>query len=188
MQENINKKSDLIVESKLNKLIKKVTQDIEEFKFNNAVISLMEFVDYIKQHNYGKDVLEKLVLLISPFAPHLAEEMHEKLGNKNFVSLANWPKVNESKINEELEKQEEIINKTIDDILNIKKLANIDNPKTYLYVIPKELKLFQENKNIIKDKTDSKDIKIFAVNDKDKYDPKHKAMKAKPGKPAIYLE
>ena len=188
LQENISKKSDLIVESKLNKLIKKVTQDIEEFRFNNAVISLMEFVDYIKQHNYSKDVLDKLVLLISPFAPHLAEEMHEKLGNKNFVSLANWPKVNESKINEELEKQEEIINKTIDDILNIKKLADIDNPKTYLYVIPKELKLFQENKNIIKDKTSSKDVKVFAVNDKDKYDPKHKAMKSKPNKPALYLE
>ncbi|MEK6841346.1 MAG: class I tRNA ligase family protein, partial [Nanoarchaeota archaeon] len=78
LQENISKKSDDVIESKLNKLIKKVTQDVEEFRFNNAIISIMEFSDYIKKHNYDKDVLEKLILLISPFAPHLGEEIWEK--------------------------------------------------------------------------------------------------------------
>jgi len=188
LTENVNKKDDLIVESKLNKLIKKVTQEIEEFRFNNAIISIMEFSEYIKDKNYNKDTLTKLTLLMSPFAPYLAEEIYEKLGNKKFISLSTWPKADESKINEDLEKQEETISKTIDDINNIKKLAKIDNPRTYIYTIPKELNLFQENLEMLKNKTNSKLLKIFVVNDKSKYDPQNKAMKAKPSKPAIYLE
>ena len=188
LQENISKKSDEVVESKLNKLIKKVTQEIEEFRFNNAIISIMEFSEYIKKHNYDKDVLEKLILLTSLFAPHLGEEIWEKLGNKGFISLASWPKADEKKINEELEKQEENLKRTVDDINNIKKLVNINNPKTYIYCIPKEIKLYEENKEFLKNVTNSKLIEVFAVNDKGKYDPKNKANKAKIGKPAIFLE
>ena len=186
--ENVSKKNDLIVESKLNRLIKKVTQDIEDFRFNNAIISIMEFSEYIKNKNYNKDTLEKLILMISPFSPHLAEEMHEKLGNKSFASISEWPKANESKINENLEKEEESVSNTIKDILNIKKLVNIENPKTYIYVIPKELEIYNQNKDGIKISTSSKDVNVYAVNDKLKHDPKNKAHKAKPNKPAIYLE
>ena len=188
LQENISKKNDSIVESKLNKLIKKVTQDVGEFRFNNAIISIMEFSDYIKNKDYDKNTLMKLVLLISPFAPHLAEEMNENLGNKGFLSLASLPKYDEKKINEELEKQEEFVNKTIQDINNIKKLSNIENPRTYLYVIPKELKLFNENLNLIKSLSNSKTVIIYAVNENKKYDPQNKASKAKPGRPSIFLE
>src|SRR3989344_3841915 len=186
--ESINKKNELIVESKINKLIKKVTLDIEEFRFNNAIISIMEFSEYIKNKNYDKNTLTKLVLLISPFAPHLAEEMNEKLGDKGFVSLASWPKADEKKINEILEKEEEIINKTIEDINNIKKLSNINNPKTYLYVIPKNLKLFEDNKDTIKIISGSILVNVYVVNDSKRYDPKNKASKAKLGRPSIYLE
>jgi len=186
--ENIKKKNDEIVESKLNKLIKKVTKDIEEFKFNNAIISIMEFSDYLKKHNYDKETLEKLILLISPFAPHLAEEMNERLGNKNFVSIASWPKVDEKKINERLEQLEEILNKAKQDILNIKNILKIEKPKTYIYCIPKELDFFKQNKDYLKTSTDSSLLEIYAVNDKNRYDPENKAKKAKAGKPAIFLE
>ena len=186
--ENLNKKNDEVVESKLNNLIKKVTQDIEDFKFNNAIILIMEFSDYIKNKNYNKEILGKLVLLISPFVPHIAEEMWEKLGNKNFVSISNWPKCDEKKIDEELEKQEDNLKKTVGDILNIKKLVKIDNPKVYIYCIPKEVKFYEENKEFLKDKTDSKSVFVYANNDKNKYDPQNKAMKSKFGKPAIFLE
>ncbi len=183
--DKINKKNDLIVESKLNKLIKKVTEEIENFKYNNAIISIMEFSDYIKDKNYDKNTLTKLILLFSPFSPHLAEEMFSKLGNKGFASLEKWPKCDEKKINENLEKEEEIIEKLIQDIKNIKKLANIENPEVYLYCIPKEIDLYEKNKDKIKD---CKNIKIYAVNDKNKFDPENKSSKAKLGKPAIYLK
>jgi len=188
LQENLSNKNAAIVESKLNKLIKKVTQDLEEFRFNNATISIMEFSGYIKKYNYNEDVLEKLVLLISPFAPHIAEEMYEKLGNKGFASLALWPKADESKINEELEKQEENLKNTVDDINNIKNLIKIETPQTYIYTIPKELELFNRNSNFLKDATGSKSVMVFANNDKSIFDPEGKASKAKPGKPAIYLK
>ncbi|MEK6835813.1 MAG: class I tRNA ligase family protein, partial [Nanoarchaeota archaeon] len=171
-----------------NKLIKKITQDIEEFRFNNTIISIMEFSDYLRKRNYNKATLEKLILLISPFAPHLTEEIWEKLGNKGFISVASWPKYDEQKINEKLEKQEENLNKTVIDINNIKKLVKIENPKTYIYCIPKELKLYEENKDYIRQATNSKEVYVYANNDKNRYDPQNKAKKAKPEKPAIYLE
>ena len=186
--ENLKKKNDEVVESRLNKLIKKVTLEIEEFRFNNAIISIMELSDYIKNKNYDKETLEKLILLISPFAPHLSEEMWEKIGNKGFVSVASWPKADEKKINDSLEKQEDSLKKTVDDINNIKKLANIHHPKTYIYCIPKELKFFEENLKFLENATNSVKTEAFAVNDKNKYDPQNKAMKAKSGKPAIFLE
>ncbi len=188
LQDKISKKNDEIVESKLNKLIKKITQDIEEFRFNNTIISIMEFSDYLRKRNYNKATLEKLILLISPFAPHLTEEIWEKLGNKGFISVASWPKYDEQKINEKLEKQEENLNKTVIDINNIKKLVKIENPKTYIYCIPKELKLYEENKDYIRQATNSKEVYVYANNDKNRYDPQNKAKKAKPEKPAIYLE
>ncbi len=184
----LSKRNDEIVESKLNKLIKKFTQDMEEFRFNNAIISIMEFSDYIKKHDYNKGTLEKLILLIAPFAPHLAEEMYEKLGNKSFVSIASWPKADEKKINEQLEKQEENLMQTISDINNIKKLVKNEVPKTYIYCIPKEVKFYEENLDLLKNSTNSRSINVYAVNDKNKHDPQSKAKKAKPGKPAIYLE
>ena len=186
--DNLKKKNDEIVESRLNKLIKKITFDIEEFRFNNAIISIIEFSDYIKNKDYDKETLEKLILLISPFAPHLAEEMHEKLGNKGFCSLASWPKCDEKKINENLEKLEELINKTKDDIINIKNMLKLYKPEVYIYCIPKEFELFNKNLEFLRNSTDSLSIKVFSVNDKNKYDPKNKAVKAKLNRPAIYLE
>jgi len=184
---NVNEKNDLVVESKLNKLIKKVTLDIEEFKLNNAIISIMEFSDYIKNKDYNKEVLEKLILLISPFSPHLAEEMHEKLGNKNFVSLASWPKYDKKKINEKLEEQEKNVENLINDINNVVKLVKKEVSKCYIYVIPKEKEIYENETELISKKTNLS-AKIFMVNDKNKYDPQNKSMKAKINKPAIYLE
>jgi len=187
LMNNINKKTDLVVESKLNKLIKKVTEDIKEFKLNNAIISIMEFSDYIKNKNYNKDVLGKLIFLISPFAPHLAEEMNEKLGNKKFVSISEWPKCDDKKINEKLEEQERNIESLVNDINNVLNLVKKKVSKCYVYVIPKEKEIYEQNIDLINKKTNL-EIKIFAVNDKSKYDPQNKSLKSKPGKPALYLE
>jgi 16S rRNA G1207 methylase RsmC len=59
--------------------------------------------------------------------------------------------------------------------------------KVFLYCLPQEKALLEENLEAIKART-SMETKIFAVNDKEKYDPQNKAGKAKPSKPAIYLE
>lgn len=82
----------------LHKTIKKVGEDIQEFKFNTAVAQLMIFVNEAKNFELGKDGQEfwkKFVIILSPFAPHIAEEMWEMLGGKESVFKANWPKFEE---------------------------------------------------------------------------------------------
>ena len=147
-------------------------------------------VDEIEEEKeIKKSDLESFIKLISPITPHIAEELWEKIGNKTLVSLESWPKADESKINFELEKQEEIIEKTISDIQNIIKILkekqNKEPETIYLYVIPKEIQTY----NIPHlEKKLNKKIKIFAVNDPNKYDPENKSQKAKPNKPGIYLK
>jgi hypothetical protein len=62
-----------------------------------------------------------------------------------------------------------------------------DVKKVFVYVLPQEKQMYLGNIELIKKKTNL-EIEIFAVNDKNKYDPENKSSKAKPGKPGIYLE
>lgn len=78
------------------KMIKKVTEDMESFSFNTAISAFMIAVnDFSKIKTSSKEILSDLVVCLSPFAPHLAEELWEKLGNTSSVTLANWPTFNE---------------------------------------------------------------------------------------------
>jgi leucyl-tRNA synthetase len=119
--------NDTKQESKINKAIKDVTVNIESFKFNLAIISLMDVVNYLHtKDSVNKSVIERLVLLMSPFTPHICEEMWSKLGNKDFISLAKWPKFNESKIDEAGEAEEESISLLLADITKVMDLAKLD--------------------------------------------------------------
>ena len=122
--------------SKLHKTIRDVTKYIEEFKFNLACISLMEMVKYLdKQDKVGKDVLKGLVLLMAPFSPHVCEEMWSKLGEKEFVSLAAWPKFDETLIDEKGEFLEEFVESVKEDFENVKKLAKLDEVKEVKLIV-----------------------------------------------------
>ncbi|MCM8780328.1 MAG: leucine--tRNA ligase [Candidatus Omnitrophica bacterium] len=85
----------------MHKTIKKVTEDIEEFKFNTAIASLMEFVNAIYQLGADRQVFSNLLLMLAPFAPHLAEELWESLGNRESIFKSSWPKYNPQQITEE---------------------------------------------------------------------------------------
>ena len=108
--------------------------------------------------------------------------MWEKVGNKVFVSISSWPKFDKSKINDDLEVEEKMIENVRKDILTVLKLINIKPSKIYLYCIPKEKEILSKSKI-----SDFETI-IYAVNDKNIYDPQEKAKKAKLGKPAIFIE
>ena len=85
------------LEKDFHKTVKKVTSDIEEMKFNTAIAALMTLLNRIGE--VGKltaDELITFVKLLSPFAPHISEEIWEKLGRKGFVSLSEWPSFDES--------------------------------------------------------------------------------------------
>ena len=92
VQENLKDKADHALLRAMHKAIKKVTEDIEEFKFNTAIASLMEFTNAIYQSGADIEVFSNLVLLISPIAPHFSEELWQLLGNKESICKAAWPK------------------------------------------------------------------------------------------------
>ncbi|MDO8460532.1 MAG: leucine--tRNA ligase [Nanoarchaeota archaeon] len=181
-------KSSAKLEHKINKAVKGIDEDIKKFRYNLAVIKLRMLFESFDSE-ISKEDLEKFVKMLSLFCPHVAEEFWEMLGNKGFVSLSSWSEVDESKIKEEFDKADRIIESTIGDIINILKLLkekqNKEGNKIYLYVLPQEIN-FYDGEEIAK--RVGKEVKIFVVNDKNKYDPQGKAAKAKPGKPAIYIE
>lgn len=130
LEKKITNKTNKRLENKTHKTIKEVTQHINEFKFNLALISIMGFTDYLaSEEEVNKESLETLVKILSPFAPHLAEEMWEKLGHKKFVSLEKWPKHDDKKIDVKAEAEEEMVQQTITDIRKVLELAKIEQPK-----------------------------------------------------------
>jgi len=170
---------------KVNKTIKNVTEQIENIDLRKSTIEIRELFDLIsKQIEISKDTFEKSIKLIAPFCPHIAEELWEKLGNIGFISTAEWPKYTEIK---KSAKQENVTENIIENLKQTveKIISSQEVKKIYLYAMPFEIKQIDSDKI---EKAFGKPIKIFAVNDSDKYDPENKAKKALPGKPSIFVE
>jgi leucyl-tRNA synthetase len=86
----------------LHRMIDKVTRDIEALSFNTAIARMMEFVNFCTPlERRPRAILEPFVTVLSPFAPHLAEELWEVLGRPAPVSLAAWPAVEERWLRDE---------------------------------------------------------------------------------------
>ena len=86
----------------LHKAIKKVTDDIDRQAFNTVVSNLMIAVNELNDLKCNKrHILKDLIVLIAPYAPHFAEELWEKLGHTESITLANWPKFDEQHLKED---------------------------------------------------------------------------------------
>jgi len=82
----------------LHQTIKKVTLDIESLNFNTAISQMMIFVnEFLNRGVKPRSAIEMFVLLLSPFAPHLAEELWEKLGHKQSLAYESCPQYDEVK-------------------------------------------------------------------------------------------
>lgn len=88
----------------LHETIKKVTDDIEGFRFNTAISALMIFNNEAMKWDVKPiDVLKPFVLLLSPFAPHIAEELWQKLGQSKTLANEPWPEYNEAYMVDEVQ-------------------------------------------------------------------------------------
>ena len=96
------------------------------------------------------------MLLLSPFTPHIAEELWELTGNKGFISLEKWPNYDETKIDLEAEFAEQFVSNTIADINSVLELTKISNPTRITLIVSEEWKydffkvfrdLLQETRN-----------------------------------------
>ena len=180
-------KDDLKLLNKLHRAIIFVEENLEKFQYNFALVKLSELIGRFEKAEYSRKSFENLLLLFSPFMPHICEELWHKIGNKSFVSEESWPVAEKKFISEELEQQEKALEKTIEDVRHILKIVGKPAKKIYIYAIPKEVEVYKEMSNDLK-KEFSAEINVFAVNDTKKYDPEGKAQKAKPGKPGILVE
>ena len=81
----------------LHKTIKKVSSDIEAFKFNTAISSLMILMNDWYEHGGGdKEFCSAFLRMLSPFAPHLSEELWALIGEQQSIALASWPAYDEA--------------------------------------------------------------------------------------------
>ena len=145
------------LERLLHKTIKKVGEDIEGFKFNTAISALMILSnEFEKQENLPKEYFEKFLILLSPFTPHIVEELWNKLGNKESIFLSQWPAYDKNLIKEEEIEMLIQVNgklrdkiKTVADISEdeVKKLA-LTSEKIQKEILGKEIKkvIFVKNR------------------------------------------
>ena len=83
--------------------IKKVGDDVEGLHFNTAISQMMIFVNEVmKAEKRPRQLLEPFILLLSPFAPHIAEELWEKLGHATSLAYEPWPSYDATKLRQEI--------------------------------------------------------------------------------------
>ncbi|MBP6942554.1 MAG: class I tRNA ligase family protein [Candidatus Buchananbacteria bacterium] len=84
----------------IHSLIKKVSDDIEGLRFNTAISSMMEYLNGIQREEYSldKESAQSFLKLLSPFAPHIVEELWQQLGHAESITHESWPVADESKI------------------------------------------------------------------------------------------
>jgi leucyl-tRNA synthetase len=115
---------------------------MENFKFNLAIGSLMTFLNDLYKYREGpnkavlQEAIENLLVMLSPFAPHTAEELWEKTGHKDFLSVRKWPVADEGKIDPKLDMMENLLEQTKEDIKNVIKLVGKRPEKIKIYVSP----------------------------------------------------
>jgi leucyl-tRNA synthetase len=86
---------------RLHQAIKKVTEDLEGIRLNTAISALMIFVnETLKDENHSRQILETFLLLLAPFAPHLAEEIWQRLGHSQTLAGESWPVCEEKYLEE----------------------------------------------------------------------------------------
>ena len=115
------------LEKHIHKLIKKVTSDIDAMKFNTAIAAMMGTINTI--YDIGKITKEELSVLaklLSPFAPHLAEEIWSQLGREGLVSLAKWPEYDEAKTVDDTVEMPVQINGKVRSVIMVPKDADKD--------------------------------------------------------------
>ena len=98
MTDMVSEEGTDALESSFHKTIKKVSDDIENMKFNTAIAALMTLINAVyKNGKLSSEQLEIFVKLLSPFAPHLCEEMWHEMGHDSLLTLEQWPEFDEAK-------------------------------------------------------------------------------------------
>ncbi|MDO1605656.1 leucine--tRNA ligase [Lactobacillus sp. YT155] len=157
LKDTIVKDNDGTLEKVYNETVKKVTEDYDELHFNTAISQMMVFTnEATKANTIPRDYALGFVKLLAPIAPHMMEEIWQKLGNEETLTYSSWPTYSESAlVDEQLELIVQVNGK-----LRGKIEIPIDTPKD----IAEELAL--NNENVKKFIDDKEIVKVIAVPNK----------------------
>ena len=151
------------IDKLLHRTIKKVTEDIESLAFNTAISALMIFTNELaKEPKKQAAVMENFLLLLSPFAPHLAEELWEKMGHRDSISLVPWPAYDPSKIEDDQIEIAVMVNGKVKSRLMIPATAGETAVEALVMNDPKSAEALR-GKKILQKKYVPKKIFTFAV-------------------------
>ncbi len=154
------------LEKLLHKTIKKVTEDIETIHFNTAISSMMIFVNEVVGQTISQYDWEKFLIILSPFAPHLAEELWQALGHQESIFKQSWPDYDKKlvideevtiaiQVNGKLREtivverglSESKLRTMVEDLPNIKKYLAVGEVKKFIYIKDKLVNIVIENVN-----------------------------------------
>lgn len=134
----------------LHSTIKKVAEDIEKLRFNTAISQMMIFVnEFSKNDIFPKEAADKFIVILAPFAPHIAEEIWSKMGHSKSITFATYPDFDDSKT----------LKQTIEFVIQVnskirgKVFANIDSTQEQIQNLALEdanTKKFIGNQSIVK--------------------------------------
>ncbi|MFH1424024.1 MAG: leucine--tRNA ligase [Candidatus Nealsonbacteria bacterium] len=145
-----NKKSDSEILRAVHGLNKKINEELEMTKFNTIIAGFMEFTNFIqsRQEGVGKDAVEKMLVLLSPFAPHIAEELWQKLGHQESIFMEKWPEYSEKMLKKDTTTLIIQINGKLRDTIEVKigisekeaRGLTLSQKKVKNYILGKEIK------------------------------------------------
>ncbi|MHA1631964.1 MAG: leucine--tRNA ligase [Candidatus Freyarchaeota archaeon] len=158
----LNREIDRWLRSRLHRRIKAVTENYDNLKTRSAIqegfFNLWNDIRWYmrRTQEYGdilKEAIKTMVLLLAPVAPHICEEIWEKIGGKQLIAMERWPEYREEYIDEQIEAKEQLVESLTDDIKEILKVTNIKKPKkivlfaspSWKYTILKEALKGREN-------------------------------------------
>jgi len=145
--------------SKLQNIIKETTEGLEKFQTRkaglNAFFELNSLINQYRKRSKRlnrkvvEDLVETQIKLMSPFTPHICEELWSEIGKDGFVTEAEWPEPDESLINEDVEQAQNLVENTVDDIREVSNI--VDGFDTVKVVVAEEWKreLFREIKGLV---------------------------------------
>ena len=139
------------LEKMMNKSIKKVTEDIEEMKFNTAVSTFMTMVNEfykIKKINIAE--FSTFLQLLNPFAPHITEELYERIGNKTTIANSKWPTYDDEKILDDKIEIPVQINGKLKSTINVSIDISESDLKNLIHDLP-NIKNCTQGKTIVKE-------------------------------------
>jgi len=139
------------LEKHTHRLIKKVTGDIDAMKFNTAIAAMMAYVNTVYElGKITKDELATFAKLLSPFAPHLAEEIYSELGYNSLVSLAKWPEYDEEKTVDSTVELPVQINGKVRGVIAVSKDASKEDVLA-IALSDEKIKVLVEGKTVVKE-------------------------------------